>query len=175
MERADVDGITLEYEVSGTGEPVVFVHGAFIADVFRPLLGEPSLAGQYQLITYRRRGYGGSSRTPGPISAERQAADCQALLRYLGVERVYVVGHSFGGAVALQLALDAPEVVHSLALLEPALFVGASAQAYRESLARSAQGYREEGAVLVMEEFFRARWPGYSRAAVNTTDLRTEP
>jgi pimeloyl-ACP methyl ester carboxylesterase len=166
VDRAVVDDITLEYEVSGTGEPVVCIHGAFIADTFRPLLGERSPAGRYQVVTYHRRGYVGSSRTPGPISAERQAADCWALLSHLGIERAHVVGHSFGGAVALQLALDAPAVVHSLALLEPALFVGASAQAYRESLVRSTQRYRAEGPVLVMEEFFRARWPAYSRAAL---------
>lgn len=148
------------------GEPVVFIHGAFIADAFRPLLREPSLAGRYQLITYHRRGYGGSSRSPGPMSAERQAADCRALVSHLGIGRAHVVGHSFGGAIALQLALDAPEIVHSLALLEPALFVGASAPSYRESLARGAQRYREEGPVPVMEEFFRARWPGYSRATL---------
>ena len=43
---------------------------------------------------------------------------------------------AFGGCIALQLALDSPEVVHSVALLEPGLMVGASAQAYREALAR---------------------------------------
>jgi pimeloyl-ACP methyl ester carboxylesterase len=42
-------------------------------------------------------------------------------LTHLGVERAHVVGHSSGGAIALQLALDAPEMVHSLVLLEPAL------------------------------------------------------
>jgi pimeloyl-ACP methyl ester carboxylesterase len=166
MKHAQVDDITLEYDVWGMGEPVVFIHGAFIAETFRPLVGEPGLAGRYQIVTYRRRGYGGSSRTPGPISGERQAADCRALLRHLGMQRAHVVGHSFGGCVALQLALDAPDLVHSLALLEPALFVGASASSYRESLLRSAQRYREEGAVGVMEEFFRARWPGYSREAL---------
>jgi pimeloyl-ACP methyl ester carboxylesterase len=166
MERAEVDGITLEYQISGTGDPVVLTHGAFIADTFRPLRSEPSISGRYQLISYHRRGYGGSSRTPGPISAERQAADCRALLRYLGVERAHVVGHSFGGAVAIQLALDAPEVVHSLAVLEAVLMVGASAHSYRESLVQSAQRYREVGAAVVMEEFFRARWPRYSRAAL---------
>jgi pimeloyl-ACP methyl ester carboxylesterase len=55
---------------------------------------------------------------------------------------VHVVGHSFGGCIALQLALDSPHVVRSLALLEPALFVGASARSYRESLLRSAERYR---------------------------------
>jgi pimeloyl-ACP methyl ester carboxylesterase len=70
--------------------------------------------------------------------------------------------------MALQLALEAPELVHSLVLLEPALMVGASAQAYRESLLQSARRYRTEGPQVVMEEFFRARWPSYTRAALES-------
>jgi pimeloyl-ACP methyl ester carboxylesterase len=71
------------------------------------------------------------------------------------------VGHSYGGDVALQLALDTPGVVHSLALLEPGLMVGASARAYREALARGAERYREAGAAVVVDEFLQARWPAY--------------
>jgi pimeloyl-ACP methyl ester carboxylesterase len=164
LNRASLGGAELEYEVSGTGEPVVFIHGAFIADTFRPLLGEPSLRGRYRLILYHRRGYAGSSRTSKPVSVARQAADCWALLRHLGVERAHVVGHSYGGDVALQLALDAPFVVHSLALLEPGLMVGASAQGYRESLAQGVERYRELGAEVVVDEFLKARWPGYHAA-----------
>ena len=67
LERAVLDGITLEYEVSGEGEPVVLIHGSFIADAFRPLLAEPSLAAGYQPITYHRRGYVDSSRQEGPL------------------------------------------------------------------------------------------------------------
>lgn len=104
---------------------------------------------------------GGSSRTPGPVSTAQQAADCRALLRYLGVARAHVVGHSLGGCIALQLALDTPEVVHSLALLEPALIVGPSAQSYRVALVRSAQRYREVGAAIVVDEALGARWPAY--------------
>jgi pimeloyl-ACP methyl ester carboxylesterase len=161
LERARTDGADLEYEVSGAGEPVVFIHGAFIADTFRPLLAEPSLAGRYRLILYHRRGYAGSSRASGLVSVARQAADCRALLHHLGVERAHVVGHSYGGDVALQLALETPSVVHSLALLEPGLMVGASAQDYRESLARGSERYREAGAVVVVDEFLQSRWPGY--------------
>ncbi len=164
MKRAILDSVTLEYEVVGEGEPVVFIHGAFIADSSKPLVGEPSLASQHRLITYHRRGYMGSSRTPGPVSIGQQAADCRALLLRLGVERVHVVGDSFGGCVALQLALSFPKLVHSLALLEPALMVGASAQEYRESLMRAAQRYREVGAAAVTNEFFKARWPEYRSA-----------
>jgi pimeloyl-ACP methyl ester carboxylesterase len=96
----------------------------------------------------------------------RQAADCLALMRHLGIDRAHVAGHSYGGAVALQLALDAPESVHSLALLEPALMVGTSAESYRNSLAMAVQRYREVGAAIVTDEFMRARWPGY-RAALD--------
>jgi pimeloyl-ACP methyl ester carboxylesterase len=161
LERARTDGVELEYEVSRTGEPVVFIHGAFIADTFRPLLAEPSLAGHYRLILYHRRGYAGSSRASEPVSVARQAADCQALLRHLGVDRAHVMGHSYGAIIALQLALDTPSVVHSLALLEPGLMVGASAQGYRESLARGVERYREAGAEVVVDEFLQTRWPGY--------------
>ena len=161
MERTTIDDIELEYEFVGTGEPVVFIHGAFIADSCRPLLTEPALADQYQLLLYRRRGHAGSGHTGGVASIARGAADCRELLHALGVSRAHVVGHSYGGCVALQLALDAPEVVHTLSLLEPGLAIGESGQGYRESLERSAMRYRETDAALVVHEFFQARWPSY--------------
>jgi pimeloyl-ACP methyl ester carboxylesterase len=161
MERARINGVELEYEISGTGEPVVFIHGVLIADAFRPLLGEPILAGRYRFCHYHRRGYAGSSPVSGPVSITDQAADCGALLRRLNVDRAHVVAHSYGGAIALQLALDAPDLVHSLALFEPALMLGASAQGYRESLARGTERYRNVGATAIVDEFLEARWPGY--------------
>lgn len=161
MDQAVFDGISLEYEVHGTGEPVLFIHGAFIADAFRPLLAEPLLADRYQLIIFHRRGYTGSSRVSGPTTMEEQAADCRSLLRYIGIERAHVVGHSFGGCIALQLALDTPDAVHTLTLLEPGLMVGESAQGYRDALARGQQRYRAVGARVAVDEFLEARWPGY--------------
>ncbi|MPZ22040.1 MAG: alpha/beta fold hydrolase [Dehalococcoidia bacterium] len=164
MERALVNGIALEYEDSGVGEAVVFIHGGLIADTFRPLVAEPSLVLQHRLITYRRRGYAGSTGRGRPLSVEGQASDCLALLRHLGLERAHVVGHSSGGCIALQLALEAPSVVQSLALLEPALIVGATAGSYRESIARGMKRYGEVGAAVVVDEFMQARWPGYRDA-----------
>jgi pimeloyl-ACP methyl ester carboxylesterase len=165
--RAAINDLTLTYAVAGAGEPVVCIHGAFVADAFQPLVAEPSLAARYRLITYHRRGYGGSDPASGPVTLARQAADCRALLAHLGVARAHVVGHSFGGCVALQLALDTPEVVHSLVLLEPALAVGASAATYRASLAQARQRYRAVGAEVAVNEFLQARWPGY-RAGLDT-------
>jgi pimeloyl-ACP methyl ester carboxylesterase len=161
MERADLGGMTLEYETAGDGEPVVCIHGALIAGTFRLLLAEPRTSEGYRLICYHRRGYAGSSRAPDPYSIEGQAADCRALLGHLGVERAHVVGHSSGGSIALQLALDFPDIVHSLALLEPALAVGASAAEYRGALARGRGRYREVGAAVAVDEFLQTRCPEY--------------
>jgi pimeloyl-ACP methyl ester carboxylesterase len=165
MERADLNGITLEYDVVGSGEPVVLIHGALVAAAFGPLVAEPALAGRYRFITYHRRGYLGSSRSAGPVSIAQQAADCRALLRHLGVTRAHVVGHSLGGSFALQLALDAPDLVHSLAVLEPALVVGASAQGYRDAIARNQARYAAGDAAGTVDEFLQARFgPGYRAA-----------
>ena len=164
MDSASVNGITLEYEVSGAGEPVVFIHGAFIADAFKPLAAEPSLSEHHRLINYHRRGYMSSTRTPGPISVEQQAADCHGLMQHLGVEQVHVVGHSAGGCVAIQFALDHPEAVRSLALMEPALVVGDSAQQYSESLRGGQRRYREAGAEVAADAFLSMRWPSYPSA-----------
>jgi pimeloyl-ACP methyl ester carboxylesterase len=155
----------LAYQVSGSGEPVLLMHGALIADAFRPLLTQSSLARGYRLIVYHRRGYGHSGPPSEPMTIERQAADCTALLRHLGVERAHIVGHSLGGAIAIQLALDNPDVVHSLAVLEPALFGQETGKAYRESLERGEQRYREAAADVVVDEFLRMRFgPDYRDA-----------
>jgi pimeloyl-ACP methyl ester carboxylesterase len=123
MDQIHVNGVSLEVEVHGSGTPVLLIHGAIIADAFAPLLAEPALTGPYRLIPYHRRGFGGSTHLQAPVSTADQAVDARAVLRQLGVERAHVVGHSYGGAIALQLALDAPEAVHSLALLEPPLLM----------------------------------------------------
>ncbi len=120
MERVRIDGAELEVESHGDGEPVLLVHGSNISSAFVPMLGEQALAG-YRLIRYNRRGHGRSSPAPAGFSVEDQAADAASLLRSLGAVPAHVVGHSYGGPIATQLALDAPELVHSLALLEPPL------------------------------------------------------
>jgi pimeloyl-ACP methyl ester carboxylesterase len=137
MERARFDDVELDYEATGAGEPAVSIHGAFIADAFQPLLNEPALASAYRLIRYRHRGYGIERQTVGPVSIASQAADCHQVLSYLGVRRAHVVGHSYGGCVALQVAFSYPNLAHSVVVLEPGLAVGESAQAYRVAVRRA--------------------------------------
>ena len=150
MKRARVDGGELEFEVTGAGEPVVLIHGALIAEAYAPLCAEPALNSRYRLVRIHRRGYAGSSPARAPFSLAEQAADCRALLRHLGIERAHIVGHSSGGVIALRLALDAPEVVHSLVLLEPTLLDVPSGALLAETLGSVLERYGagdKEGAV----------------------------
>jgi pimeloyl-ACP methyl ester carboxylesterase len=129
MESANVNGVDLEYEVIGTGEPVLLV-SPVLADGFLPLLAEPALADRYQLIRYHKRGWVGSTHTSRPVSIADHAADAAALLDHLGLRRAHIAGHSSGAAVAVQLALDHPEYVHTLMLLELALLSVPSGEAF---------------------------------------------
>jgi pimeloyl-ACP methyl ester carboxylesterase len=129
MKRAKVNGVELEYEVTGTGEPVLLI-SPVLADGFLPLVREPTLAGRYRLIRYHKRGWMGSTRTPGPVSIADHAADAAALLDHLGVPRAHIAGHSSGATVAAELALRHPEAVHTLLLLELSLLSVPAGEAF---------------------------------------------
>lgn len=120
MEIAAVEGVELEYEISGVGEPILFI-GPVLADGFVPLLHHRQLAEHYQLVHYHRRGWVGSSHTPGPVSIHEHVADVTALLDHLGIPRIHTVGHSSGAAIGAQLTLDHPDRVATLTLLELSL------------------------------------------------------
>jgi pimeloyl-ACP methyl ester carboxylesterase len=119
MRLVRLPGATLEVGVRGSGEPVVLIQTALIAGEFEPVAGDPALEDDYLIVLYHRRGYAGSSPAGEPGSVHRDARDCRQLLAELGIDRAHVVGLSYSGAVALQLAADAPECVHSLCLIEP--------------------------------------------------------
>ena len=117
--RVSLPDAVLEVEVRGSGEPVVLIQTALTADEQAPLADQLLLHGGYEVILYHRRGYAGSSAVEGPGSVERDAVDCRLLLAELGVDSAHVVGLSYSGAVALQLAATAPYCVRSLCLVEP--------------------------------------------------------
>jgi pimeloyl-ACP methyl ester carboxylesterase len=156
LARADLGRIKLAYEVRGTGEPVVLLHAGVFADWFAPLLEQSALTEQYRLVSYHRVNYGNSTHLDGAVSVADQAAHCRVLLEQLGIERAHLVGHSAGASIALQLALDAPAVVRSLALLEPAISALPGAPATSpafigEAIARYGAGDR----VAAVDQFMR--------------------
>lgn len=137
MRSAAVNGVDLEYEVRGSGEPVLLI-SPVVADGFLPFFTAPGLVDRYTLIRYHRRGWSGGTPGPTGMSIAGHAADAAGLVEELGVGRAHVAGHSSGGAVALQLALDRPDLVHTLTLLEPSLMSVPAAPAL---LARAAGAF----------------------------------
>lgn len=155
MERVPVNGAELEVAVQGTGETIVFIHGAGVADSYLCLADDPAVRDHYRTIRYRRRGFGGSSPVGGgPISVSAHASDCRALLAGLGVEKAHVVGHSYGAVVALQLAVDAPEVVATLALFEPPFLAVPSGPQFFEAAGPIIERYHSGDRVGAVHAFF---------------------
>lgn len=158
MERVTVDGVELEYELRGSGEPVVLIHWGVSATWAEPLLEEPALADHYRLLSYHRAGFGGSSSIEGPVTMADHAEHCRLLMGRLGIERAHIVGHSSSVAVALQLALDNPDSVHTLVSMDaarPAPPTATQAAFVREFVEPAVARYRagdKEGAV---DTFFR--------------------
>jgi pimeloyl-ACP methyl ester carboxylesterase len=158
MGRIAVDGIDLEYELRGAGEPVVLIHWGVAAAWAQPLLEAAALAGHHRLLHYHRAGFGGSDRLPGPITMADHASHCARLMRRLGIESAHIVGHSSSAAIALQLALDEPRAVLTLTLMEPARPVPATEvqQAFlREVVAPAVQAYRAGDAPGAVDAWFR--------------------
>jgi pimeloyl-ACP methyl ester carboxylesterase len=141
MEKANLNGVTLEYEVKGSGEPVLLISTGPIADSFLPLLSEKALVERYRLIAFRQRRLVLSTNGPAPVSFAEHAADAAALLGHLDVSRAHVAGHSTGAVIALQLAVDRPDVVQTLALLEPPLVGVPSAAAFFEKVGPALAAY----------------------------------
>lgn len=114
--RAYRDDISIAWEETGTGTPLLLIHGlGYGRWGWEPLL--PPLAKRFRVILFDNRGIGESSVPPGPYTAESMAADARAVLDAAGVDRAHVVGTSLGGMIAQELALGFPERVDRLVLI----------------------------------------------------------
>lgn len=119
MPEANVNGVRLHYEELGDGAPIVCIHGTGSSGlVWGEALGRLSHLGR--VIAYDRRG---CSRSERPEPYERTSViehgdDAAALLEALGAAPAVVIGRSYGGAVALDIALRRPELLRALVLLE---------------------------------------------------------
>jgi len=118
----DVDGVTLRGAVGGDGPPVILLHGYPQSHVMWHRIA-PRLAETYTVVAPDLRGYGDSSRPDAgadhaEYSKRAMAADQVTLMRTLGYERFAVVGHDRGARVGHRMALDHPEAVSAVALLD---------------------------------------------------------
>jgi pimeloyl-ACP methyl ester carboxylesterase len=113
---AAVNGINLYYEVHGTGNPLIMLHGGF--ETFERFAAlSPALAANYQVIGVDLYGHGHTALTDRPFGFEYMADDIAGLIEYLGLEKADLLGYSLGGAVALQTAIRHPERVNKRVLI----------------------------------------------------------
>ena len=123
LHRQSVRGIEINYAVAGSGPPVLLLHGHPQTHVVWRKIAPDLVAEGYQVITPDLRGYGDSDKPESddqhlPYCKREMAADQVGLMAALGHERFAVVGHDRGGRVAHRLALDYPDAVSSMAVLD---------------------------------------------------------
>jgi pimeloyl-ACP methyl ester carboxylesterase len=131
------NGVLLHYEEHGAGEPILGLHGAGSSAA---LWAEAAtqLATRGRTIVYDRRGHSRSERRePYVTSVHEQADDAAALIDALAAAPAIVIGRSYGGAVAIDLALRYPDRVRAMALLE------GDAPSFSEAATRWIAGLRE--------------------------------
>jgi pimeloyl-ACP methyl ester carboxylesterase len=115
MPQVAVDGLTINYDVQGEGEPLLLIP-YLSADHACYAFQLPAYTEHFSCIAIDLPGSGESDKPPGPYSTEGHADQVAALLGVIGIERAHVAGMSFGGAVGIHLAARHPGRVRSLSL-----------------------------------------------------------
>jgi pimeloyl-ACP methyl ester carboxylesterase len=113
---AEVNGINLYHEISGSGKPLILLHGGVGAsEMFGPVL--PALTESRQIIAVHLQGHGRTADIDRPLSFEMMADDIAELIEHLNLESTDLMGYSLGGGVALQTTIRHPDMVHKLVLV----------------------------------------------------------
>jgi pimeloyl-ACP methyl ester carboxylesterase len=113
-DRVEVNGMQMYYEVSGAGDPLIVLHGAYMNI---PSMGEivPKLAETHTVYALEFQGHGRTTDIDRPITYPNLADDVAAFMDAVGLEKADVFGYSMGAAAGLQLAIRHPEKVTKLA------------------------------------------------------------
>jgi pimeloyl-ACP methyl ester carboxylesterase len=149
---APVGDVQLYYEVHGSGEPILFVHGGggSIAGSW-PSDYVTELAREFRVILVDSRGHGRTAEGSGPLTYGRLTFDVVRLLDHLGLARAHIVGHSMGAITGLHLLVDFPDRVTTATLLAGAYHV----DNYR---AEAYEGMRRELDAVIRGENTTSRW-----------------
>jgi pimeloyl-ACP methyl ester carboxylesterase len=158
ISHVPVDGREFHVEQSGSGDPLVLIHGGW-GSTARWALIVDGLAESFHVVNYDRRGHGHSQASLVPATRRDQEDDLAALIEGLDIAPARLVGNSFGASIALSLAARRPDLVRSVAAHEPPLAdLAADHPAIRQARADMAtsialihEGRREAAAIAFVE------------------------
>ena len=160
-ETVEVNGLQMYYEVSGQGDPLVVLHGAYMNI---PAMGDiiPRLAETHTVYAIEMQGHGRTNDIDRPITYQNLADDVAAFMDAVGLERADVFGYSMGAAAGLQLAIRhpgkvdqliaasvsydesgwQPEMVAMIPQMSPEMFVGSPMETSFRELSPNPDGFR---------------------------------
>lgn len=129
------NGVEIEYRVSGSGEPLVLLHG--FGECIDGSWGEiiPELSRNYRVIAVNQRGHGGSTNPTGKFTHAESAEDIRSLMDALGIETAHAMGFSSGGMTLLHLATRYPERLSKLVVIGATTHFGEEARRIMRSVA----------------------------------------
>ena len=176
-ETVEVNGMQMYYDVSGEGDPLVVLHGAYMNI---PAMGEiiPRLAETHRVYAIEMQGHGRTNDIDRPITYENLADDVAAFMDAVGLDRADVFGYSMGAAAGLQLAIGHPEKVDQLIAasvsydesgwqpemvamipqMSPEMFVGSPMEAAYRELSPNPEGFRAFVEKLIALEHEPMEW-----------------
>jgi 3-oxoadipate enol-lactonase len=145
MPTAPTNGVTTYYEDQDSGPPVVLIHGHSVdLRMWDPQVDALTTTG-YRFIRYDTRGHGRSDAPDTGYTPEDYSADLRDLLEGLAVDRAHLVGLSMGGSIAMQSALDEPQRVGSLTLIDSALPGFGYSPEFESAIQELQEAVRREG------------------------------
>ncbi|MBZ5559833.1 MAG: alpha/beta fold hydrolase [Acidobacteriia bacterium] len=155
--------VNLHYDISGAGDPIVLLHG-FATDLHLWDDQVQVLAPKYRVIRYDLRGFG---RSPAGAEPYSHAGDLKSIVDQLGLSRVVLVGLSLGGGAAINFAIEHPDAVRALVLVDSTLGGFAWSQGFTTD-----QAAIRKAAIDTGVDAARAKWlslPIFGPALQNST------
>ena len=173
----EINGMQMYYEVSGTGDPLIVLHGAYMNI---PAMGAiiPKLAETHEVYALEFQGHGRTTDIERPITYPNLAGDVAAFMDAMGIEKADIFGYSMGAAAGLRLAIDHPEKVDQLVAasvaydssgwqpafvafipqMVPEFFVGTAMEGEWKKLAPNPDGFRGVVEKLIALEHEPMAW-----------------
>lgn len=154
-----VNGIRIYYEITGEGEYLLLIHG--LGSSTRDWEEQvPVFSQKFKVISIDLRGHGKTDKPKGPYNMEMFAKDIADLLNKLGINSTHILGISLGGGIAFQFAVDYPEMVNSLIIVNAGIEIPADSfkmkiEAFKRTLIVKLVGMNKMGKVLAPRLFIK--------------------